>query len=712
MITTITVVVTASIITYTIYEEEILKHQIEKLENTALTRGNSLDILTSFRIQQGETLSRMSEIHEVLKSYSDEKVSSSEQARNELLIGELKEKIVNNKILIPTKITGSAQYHEFEIIDKSGVIVYSDNPDNFVKTVDTTIFANPSMTYGYDSDKNRAMIISHPIRDHGKHSEIIGYLKSTMGTTTTDSILLNREKLGKSSETYLVDFNKKMISESRFIKDAPFKITSDTKAVNHCINTGQSMTGEYLDYRGIPIFGSSYCANEYGWVLLVEIDSSELRKPLEDIQKQMAIIAIVTTIIAIIIGVTVSRSITKPINSLRDKVIRFGASSSSSSSSSSSYTGQSEIEILDKEFENMKQSVVESTEDMKTFKQILDKAALVSQTDLKGNITYANEEFCKISGYSKEELIGKNHRILKSGKHDEIFYRTIWETITKGKVWEGNICNKSKDGSLYWVHSIISPNKAANNDGYTSIRINITKQVEFEQNQADFIHMASHELRTPIQPLLNLADMHEIGIIDSKEMSEKIRINAERLQEITEDMLEISRIEAGAAKYTWGEMDVKKSINNIVAKYSSKLSEDTKIITNIDEITITADRLKVEQIIENVLGNAVKFTAQGQIEITAKKDDGECTITISDSGTGIDKEILSKLFTKFATKAAPNSEQKGTGLGLYLSREYARGHGGDIVGKNNANGAGATFTITLLISPPPPDNSKEYSSKL
>ena len=229
-----------------------------------------------------------------------------------------------------------------------------------------------------------------------------------------------------------------------------------------------------------------------------------------------------------------------------------------------------------------------------------------------------------------------------------------------------------------------------------------------DRMQKEFINIAAHELRTPIQPIIGLADTLRSKIKDSEqlELLDIVYRNAKRLLHLTEDILDVSRIESQSLKLNIEQFNLKDVISNMVEDYIHQIEkqgkkEDIKLVYNDDEpkddIFIKADKARISQVISNLLNNAIKFTKQeGVISITVveKKDDNnnEVIVKVQDTGQGIDVEILPRLFSKFVTKSF-----EGTGLGLYISKSIVEAHGGKIWAENNADGRGATFSFTLPI---------------
>ncbi len=218
--------------------------------------------------------------------------------------------------------------------------------------------------------------------------------------------------------------------------------------------------------------------------------------------------------------------------------------------------------------------------------------------------------------------------------------------------------------------------------------------------QKEFINIAAHELRTPIQPILSLTEVLRSKIKDSEQLAmldAAIR-NAKRLLRLTENILDITKIEGKSLQLEKEQFNLYEVILNVVQDYKNQQIEnpslDIKILSDDanKEIVINADKSRIAQVISNLLSNAIKFTQHGTVLITVekKKDNKEVIVSMKDTGSGLDPEIISRLFTKFASKSF-----KGTGLGLFISKNIIEAHGGKIWAENNANGKGATFYFTL-----------------
>jgi len=223
--------------------------------------------------------------------------------------------------------------------------------------------------------------------------------------------------------------------------------------------------------------------------------------------------------------------------------------------------------------------------------------------------------------------------------------------------------------------------------------------------QKEFINIAAHELRTPIQPILGLTQVIYSKIDEDrsprerqkqKEMLEVITRNANRLQHLTEDILDVTRIESQNLNLKLEQLNLDEIISNAIgdAKRSHRL-QNVRLSYQHDKdntIFVQADKGRLNQVLFNLINNAIKFTKEGFIIITSKKQEKENKVIVSvkDSGIGIHPEVMPRLFRKFATKS-----YQGTGLGLYISKSIVEAHGGEMWAENNSDGKGCTFYFTL-----------------
>ena len=223
--------------------------------------------------------------------------------------------------------------------------------------------------------------------------------------------------------------------------------------------------------------------------------------------------------------------------------------------------------------------------------------------------------------------------------------------------------------------------------------------------QEEFINIASHEMRTPTQAILGYSEMSEMEPERSKEYLQPILRNARRLQTLTNDILDVTRIESQSLNLNKERVNLDDVISSVLVDYRNQIErernqKDIKLVyeNNDDnkprDIFVEADRERLTQVISNLISNAIKFTQEGVIKVSVEvKDNRDAVMTIKDNGEGIDSEIMPRLFTKFATKSIT-----GTGLGLFISKSIVDAHGGKIWGENNIDSRGATFSFSLPIS--------------
>lgn len=242
---------------------------------------------------------------------------------------------------------------------------------------------------------------------------------------------------------------------------------------------------------------------------------------------------------------------------------------------------------------------------------------------------------------------------------------------------------------------------------YVSIFEALWKQAELvnqlevhDKLQREFINIASHEMKTPTQAILGYSELLETDPKNNAEIIASLKRNANRLQRLTNDILEVSRIESQTLRLNKEKVNINEKIREIIDDVRNQIQNPNDLQINFLEakhpVHLEADKTRLYQVIANLLTNAIKFTNEGTITVSADVNDNnnELIVTVRDSGEGIHSDIIPRLFTKFATKS-----NAGTGLGLYISKNIIEAHGGRIWAENNQDGKGANFTFTLPLSP-------------
>jgi len=227
------------------------------------------------------------------------------------------------------------------------------------------------------------------------------------------------------------------------------------------------------------------------------------------------------------------------------------------------------------------------------------------------------------------------------------------------------------------------------------------EQLKFhDKMQKEFINIASHEMKTPTQAILGTSGLLQYYPEKKDELIEVIRRNAKRLQTLTSDILDVTRIESQTLKLEIERFNILELLSEVIEEYTERIKSDSKNIKLIydqkdtNHLLVEADKGRITQVLSNILNNALKFTNEGQIIVDAHEnnDKKELIVSITDTGSGINRDIFTKLFSKFATKSS-----QGTGLGLYISKSIIEAHGGRIWAENNKDKMGATFIFTLPI---------------
>jgi len=359
-------------------------------------------------------------------------------------------------------------------------------------------------------------------------------------------------------------------------------------------------------------------------------------------------------------------------------------------------------------------------------KSALDEHAIVAITDPQGRITYVNDKFCAISKYSREELIGQDHRIINSGYHPKEFIHDLWSTITRGKVWHGEIKNKAKDGSFYWVDTTIVPflNEQGKPRQYVAIRADITARkaaaaeivqlnAELEQRVAKrtaelklanqeleaFSYSISHDLRAPLRAMGGFTRMLEKQLAgqaseEARNAMERIRVNAAKMGDLIDGLLDFSSL-------NWTPVTKKKiapaSIVRTVLEELRPEIAHRRVEVEITELPdCEADPALLKQVFTNLLSNALKYSRDrnpAMIQVGWRKEKGETVYLVEDNGAGFDMQYADKLFGVFQ-RLHRTDQFEGTGVGLAIVSRIIHRHGGRIWAEALVD-RGATFYFTL-----------------
>jgi len=344
-----------------------------------------------------------------------------------------------------------------------------------------------------------------------------------------------------------------------------------------------------------------------------------------------------------------------------------------------------------------------SVKDLADTNFALNQAAIVATTNVRGEITFVNDKFVEISKYSREELLGQDHRIINSGYHSKEFIRDLWHTIASGRIWRGELRNRAKDGSIYWVDTTIVPFRDQRQKPYQymAIRYEITDRKRSEDKLREQAALArlgemaavvAHEVKNPLAAIKGA-----LQIIGGR-MPEGSRDRAivgdvvtrvDSLNDIVQDLLVFARPrEPQLAPVALG--DLLENTSGLLRRDPAYANLSTEL-TGSNPV-VQADVEQLRTVFLNLLLNAAQATgAHGRIRISISADDLAATVAVGDDGPGIPAEVRARIFEPFFT-----TKHRGTGLGLPTALRVVERHRGTLDVECPPSG-GTVVTVTLPV---------------
>jgi PAS domain S-box-containing protein len=484
---------------------------------------------------------------------------------------------------------------------------------------------------------------------------------------------------------------------------------------------------------GVTRFFSVVPMPDTGWVAFVGVPADTVFAA----ARQRAVLATLIALAAIgalmLLAVAIARRIGGPIAALK-KITH--AVHDGDSDIRAMLSGPSEVIAVAQEFNAMLDTQQRNEVQLRKLAQAVEQSPVgIVITNLAAEIEFVNEAFVQTAGRSRNELIGRNLRIWKSGKTPRATYHALWEALSGGRTWQGELINRRKDGSEYVVFSSITPLRQP--DGrithYVGAAQDVTEKkllgIELHQhrhhlevlvssrtaelaasrdaaetaNRAKSIFLAnmSHELRTPLNAILGFSRLLErnpgVGHEGQRQLA-TINRSGQHLLALINDVLEISRIEAGRAEtrlvaFGLGELvaDLEEMIRVRAASKGLALAVECSV-----ELPryVLGDAHHLKQVLINLLGNAVKYTEHGSVSLRVSPENGSVRFAVSDTGPGISAADQERIFQAFYQTEVGVAKGEGTGLGLTISHKYARLMGGKL-SVSSQPGRGSVFVLAV-----------------
>lgn len=650
----------------------------------------------------------------------------------------------------------STRYHDLFLISPEGDVVYTatkgdDFGTNLItglykdselaqvfKRAKTLLETNISDYKYYAPSLELAAFVAAPILNKG---EFIGVIALQIDNEDINGIVNDYTGLGKTGET---------VTASKGVGEAVFAmpLRHDPEAVYKRIIpfgnqeglpileavNGNKGRGLAVDYRGKEVLAVWRYLPNIRWGVVVKIDANEAFAPVDRLKKWSMIVGFMTMAGAVAVVFFVSRSISGPIIQLTEstKIIGSGELDHKVDVVSHDEIGQLAVsfnEMTGKlrgaylRQEKINARLQREIDEHKLAEEKIRKLSYAVEqspsavviTDVNGNIEYVNQRFSRLTGYTAEEVIGQNPRILKSDNTRPETHKALWETIMSGKEWHGIFCNKKKSGELFWESTSISPvrDPGGTITHYVALKEDITDKKladeKLEYMMADiqrsnkeleqFAYVASHDLQEPLRMVSSYMQLLQRRYKDKLDNDANDFINyavdgSKRMQELIRDLLAYSRVGSRPGKEL-EPIDTETVLDHAIRNLGVSIKESGAVITHGSMPTMFADGLQITQLFQNLISNAIKYCNEvpPRIHISAEQNKKAVTFSVSDNGIGIDPQYYERIFTIFQ-RLHSREKYSGTGIGLAICKKIVERHNGKIW-VESLPGEGSTFYFTI-----------------
>jgi signal transduction histidine kinase len=619
-------------------EQVITKETLNKLETLATLQEKNIQNLIDQNLEKLNLVSSRLQMKVELDKYNNN-IGNKTQSQQFI-----------TRIINPVK-SEIKSFEDIHILNPTGIVVASTNNASIGTDHSNDEFftkgskQNDVNTFFKDPHGNLRVYLTGPLILNG--NKLVGVVSIISNLDTFLSQIQIYEGLGQTGEFNLVKRDDNgdalLISPLRFDPQAALTLRVDKddvqKPIIQALLENEKTFTNTVDYRSVPVLAVTRYIEGADWGLVAKVDKAEAFAALDNLRNLTILTGVVMATLVIASSFFLGQSLVRPIRKLRDAAKKIAERNYDTKIKVS---GNDEIGQLANQFESMKQSIL-----------------------------YTNQNLNQMVAERTKKLEEANNQLALANEQ---------------------------------------------------LKLN-------EKAQKEFINVAAHELRTPIVPILGLSELlysqmkknmpddevrKQQQDLQKKRQLEKLEViirNAARLQGLTEDILDVTKIESQALKLQPERIELNDLVSNIIRDYTR--SENGKLKANVQvrfephdkdsSIFVNADRGRLSQVISNLISNALKFTEEGSITVAIDKkinndnSNNQVIVSVKDSGSGIDPEILPRLFTKFAAKS-----DEGTGLGLYISKSIIEAHGGRIWAENNnvdrEGRRGATFHFTLPLT--------------